>query len=325
MLQSYAGEPSLPLLDSLAASVVSVKWPAPPTFLTSNGFPAAQVQFNQRWMQLVPTGTPIWRAWRGSAYASVARGAWDSALVMMDRYAAGSPDDAAALDIYRLAVIGAWLGGLDTLRAAERRPAAAKYVARLSPDSASGKEARATLAWSDGMLAVLRRDRKLLSTAREANRQSGASGAANTGRLLSAFEAQLREETRTAADSFAMLDIPDTTSALAEVDSYTRSVAHMNAAQLMLALGDTSRAVRLLYWHEAHGVDKDAFPLFEALAYDQLARIEEAQGKDDLARDHYQQFLRRYDMPPPAHQYMVDNAKAALRRLSGQNDAPATR
>ena len=58
------------------------------------------------------------------------------------------------------------------------------------------------------------------------------------------------------------------------------------------------------------------------LAYYELAQIEDAQGLSDLARDHYQQFLRRYDMPVPALRHLVDEAKAALRRLNGPNDPP---
>jgi hypothetical protein len=65
--------------------------------------------------------------------------------------------------------------------------------------------------------------------------------------------------------------------------------------------------------------------MFAPLAYYELARIEEAQGRNDLARDHYEQFLRRYDLPRPAHQRLVDEAKASLRKLNGLNDASAGR
>ena len=97
------------------------------------------------------------------------------------------------------------------------------------------------------------------------------------------------------------------------------SITHLEASRLLLEQGDTSRAVKLLVWHEAD-IPLSAAPprsqMFAGLAYYELARIEEAQGRHDLARGHYEQFLRRYDLPAPSHQYLVDGAKAALGRLS---------
>ena len=40
-------------------------------------------------------------------------------------------------------------------------------------------------------------------------------------------------------------------------------------------------------------------------------------GRVELARDYYEQFLRRYDMPVEAHRHLVEEASAALARLSG--------
>ena len=56
--------------------------------------------------------------------------------------------------------------------------------------------------------------------------------------------------------------------------------------------------------------------VFAPFAYLKLARIEEAQGLKTLAREHYAQFLRRYDRPVTALQPPVDQASAALARLS---------
>ena len=53
------------------------------------------------------------------------------------------------------------------------------------------------------------------------------------------------------------------------------------------------------------------------LAYLELARIEEAVGSATVARDYYEQFLRRYDMPTEAHRPMVEEARAAYERLGG--------
>ncbi len=325
VLQSANGQVSLPLLDSLISAIIGRKWPGPPGFLASNGFPAAQIEFNRRWMRAVPAGTPVGRAWRGIAYAWVARGAWDSVLVAWDRYASASPDQASGVDIYALAVVGGWLGGLDTARATERRAAAVRYLSRLSPeDSLRAREARGTLAWADGMVAVIRRDARALEAARVAARQSGAEGAVFLDRSLAAFEHALKGEVRLAADSLAALDLAATESELFQPrDPSLRSIDHLAASRWLLELGDTTRAVRLLAWHEANpGDDAATYARFAPLAYFELARIEQAQGRADLAIEHYQQFLRRYDMPTPAHRHLVDEAKVALRHLTGQNDPP---
>ena len=61
----------------------------------------------------------------------------------------------------------------------------------------------------------------------------------------------------------------------------------------------------------------------EPMAYLMLARIADAQGDTRSARDHYEQFLRRYDTPMPAQRHLVDEAHTALARLSGRQDPPA--
>ncbi len=326
LLVSAGGQLSLAILDSLAVGIAQSKVPfvhkLGADFLQSNGFPSAQVEMNRRLLALDPHGPYAGVTWRGTAIAWAARGAWDSALVAWDRFAAAGPEHASALEGYQLAVAGAWLGGLDTALAAGRRAAAAKYVGELPvEDSAAGREARATLGWTDGMLSVLRRDLRGLAVARMTIRRSGAEGAGFLDRSLAAFESELRGTERPAADSLAVLDLAATeTELFAGRDAYARSIDHLAASRLLLEAGDTSRAVRLLTWHEAK-LDPE-FQVFAPLAYYELARIEEAQNRKEQARDHYQQFLRRYDMPPPAHQHLVDEAKAALRRLSGQNDAP---
>ncbi len=159
-------------------------------------------------------------------------------------------------------------------------------------------------------------------------RQSGYESTAYLERSLAGFELELRGAKQAAAESLAALDFAATDCRITNHVPYVRSISHLAASRLLLEQADTSRALRLLFWHEASlplSMEKPRSQLFAALAYYELARIEDAQGKSDLALDHYQQFLRRYDMPPPAHQHMVDEANAALRRLAGQNDAPATR
>ena len=333
LLLSAGGPLPVPLRDSVALEIAGstdwIKRALSSVQLLSGGYPAAQVELNRRLIALDPHGPFTGWAWGGMALAWAARGAWDSALVADQRAASLLKPDASPVGLYTLAVSGAWLGGLDTARAVEQRTAAVEYLGRLPPDSATTKYWQAKLAWADGTLAVLRRDRRGLADARARVQHSGAREAPFMARSLAGFELELAGAKRAAAESLAALDLAATGSEItARHDAYARSITHLEASRLLLEQGDTTRALKLLVWHEAkHTGLPEPFrsQLFAALAYYELARIEEAQGRTDLARDHYQQFLRRYDMPPPAHQHLVDEANAALRRLAGQNDAPATR
>ncbi len=128
-----------------------------------------------------------------------------------------------------------------------------KYLGRIPvEDSTAGREARADAGWTDGMLSVLRRDPRGLAVARMTIRRSGAEGAGFLDRSLAAFESELRGTERPAADSLAVLDLAATeTELFAGRDAYARSIDHLAASRLLLEAGDTSRAVRLLTWHEA--------------------------------------------------------------------------
>jgi hypothetical protein len=91
------------------------------------------------------------------------------------------------------------------------------------------------------------------------------------------------------------------------------SINRLAEADAFLAAGDTARAQRLLVWHEADLIGDNLTPqLFAPLAYYRLARIEQAQGRLALAREHYHQFLRRYDQPVASLRPVVEQARSAL-------------
>ena len=51
--------------------------------------------------------------------------------------------------------------------------------------------------------------------------------------------------------------------------------------------------------------------------YLELARVEEARGRDGLARRYYWQFLKRYDAPVEAMRPLVEEAWAEYERVGG--------
>lgn len=47
------------------------------------------------------------------------------------------------------------------------------------------------------------------------------------------------------------------------------------------------------------------------------ARLEEGQGRREVARQAYTRFLGWYDLPDPGERHLVEEAQSALARLAG--------
>jgi hypothetical protein len=179
------------------------------------------------------------------------------------------------------------------------------------------------VAWLDGVLAARRGDRPALSAARAALRQAGPD-AALLDRSLAAFELALGGDTRGAGQALATLEwkLAERPIFGSSRETCLMAFNRLAASRWLLAAGDTAQAARLLTWHEAYDISSIAAVL-TPLVYLERARIEEARGQVELARAHYEQFLRRYDMPTPRHQQLVREAALALGRLSGKRAANA--
>jgi hypothetical protein len=98
------------------------------------------------------------------------------------------------------------------------------------------------------------------------------------------------------------------------------SINRINASRWLLAAGDTARATELLYGCQRTDQFKPEQLESNILAghcYLELARIEEARGRDGLARKYYWQFLKRYDSPVEALRPLVEEARAAYERVGG--------
>jgi TolB-like protein len=309
------GSPSAaPLLDSLYRS------PARSALSLNTASPATQVRFNQRILRGdVPPGEIDGWLWY-TALSWAARGAWDSALVTLDRQVASDPADGPALEQYRLAVLGAWLGALSPSTARTRRPAAANAAAAAAPPMRRALEAE--MAWLDGIDAVTRGDRADLAMAAAAVRAAGDTLVKPTGLLdLGAFELALRGDHRGAAANLAAREWSaadrNAWGWWMVAHSLRRGVGRMASASWLLESGDTTQAARLLTYYDAFSPPFGEKIMLRPLLSLQLARIEDARGRIDDARRLYQDFLVWYDMPPPAHRELVKEARAALARLSG--------
>jgi hypothetical protein len=280
-----------------------------------HGLPAEQIRVSA---QVVREGaSPARRAAHGLllALSWAQRGAWDSALVAMDRRVTSEADSLGALRSYGLAVVGAWLGAVDQHEADTRRQAAVTLAQGNSAD-------RAEVAWLDGLRAVARRDRRALAEARAALRRVEDPSVKALDRSLAAFDAAL-SGTMGAAGR-AMADLEWQEAALASPGfrrhPFTIAVDRLAAARWVAASGDADQALRLLTWVDgSYSIHPSTvYSLMLAALVDlERGRIEEQKGRAGSARNHYREFLRHYDRPVIGHRRLVEEAKAAMVRLTG--------
>jgi DNA-binding SARP family transcriptional activator/TolB-like protein len=298
------------LVDSVARDVTQHWW-AMPVLPLWYGFQQPLIDVNRRALRS-RTSSEDWTLGLQIARAWAARGAWDSAVVAMDHYVPGPTDPPAALLNYPLVVAGVLVGALDP-REAVRRGEAVRAARPLDA------VARADVAWLDGVVAAHRGDRAGFVAARAAVRQAG-SDAALLDRSLAAFELGLNGDTRRAGQALAAFEWERAERPMFASlrESYVTAFDRLTASRWLLAAGDTAQAARLLSWHEAYDFSSIAAVL-APLIYLERARIEDARGQVALARGHYEQFLRRYDMPMPRHRHLVREARLALGRISGQD------
>ena len=276
------------------------------------GFPAEQIRVSERALRV--GGTPARMAVHGRllALSWAARGAWDSALVAMDQFVRSGTDREAALRAYGLAVVGVWLGAVNQREADARRQAAVTVAQANAAD-------RAEIAWLDGLVAVSRGDRSGIADARAAIQRTGDSSATALDRSLAAFDAALGGNKARAGKAMAELEWQEAaTGARAFVrHPYTIPVDRLAAARWLAESGDGEQALRLLAVVDGPYLLHPSTPysiMLTPLADLERARIEERQGRTELARNYYEEFLRIYDRPVAAHRSLVEEANGAVRR-----------
>jgi serine/threonine protein kinase len=283
------------------------------------GFPEATIDLANQARSLQLPGPLATAMERSIVGAWAARGRWDTALTEVERYADRTADPAPALYAYRLAAVGLWMGAVDAGDVERRRAALTPAAGRLAPDQ------RAELAWLDGLVAYAREDASGLATARLALRRLEWPAVAHLDRSLEAFEVDLQGSREQAARMLEEMegeraDDFRTYRQLSDAHPYLTAVNRFTAGRWLFALGDATTAAGLLVFHEGVPwplpLTGHANYILAAPAYLERARIEEAAGRDEVARTYYWQFLRRYDQPVAAHQWMVDEARAAIERLA---------
>jgi serine/threonine-protein kinase len=333
------------LADSLAARMVAndenlLQSGSLGLTVLQNGLPAVQLQLNERILKSSRLSSQVRTALQAAdAWAWAARGRWDSALTIIERAATQHPGilgptkyapaglapvggPLLAVESYELAVIGAWLGATAPALADQRRARAVSALAQLA-DEEPRRDGLGRMAWLDGILGFVRGDRQAIRAARRDASRSGYYQVPLVDRSLSAFDHALGGERRRAGRELAELD----RECLDHIESCNLVTPHiavhrLAAAQWLAEAGDVEQARRLLRWHDAEATYPGAlYTLVYTLGaptYLARARLDDAGGDRHRARQHYRQFLRRYDQPMPSQAHLVEEAKAALLRLGGE-------
>jgi predicted Ser/Thr protein kinase len=254
-----------------------------------------------------------------AALSWAARGDWDAAMSAAERYVRAGTHPRAALWSYGLAATGVWLGTVPAATAAVLRELALRSTAGQSANGA------AELAWLDGLVAHALTDRARLSEAVAGLRRNSARSAPTLIESLEALAAGLAGDREEAARRLAALEWDSADrgwhTGFGQAHPYVNSVNRLAAGRWLLEAGDTAEAARLLLWHRAVlGGGLHPLPAVNAalgnLALFELAQIEEARSRPELARLYNLLFLERYDRPPPQHRAMVERARASAARMA---------
>jgi TolB-like protein len=287
--------------------------------MLSNGFANEQLRFSNAVLALDPTPEAAAAQTMGIAFSWAQRGAWDSALVHARQWTRLDLTHRVSLMAYGLAIVGVRLGAVAPEAAAALRPDPARAL------PAPSRAEVAELAWQDGLLAHIRGDTLAIADARGRIRESGAEFAGHLERALGTYQLDAAGRRAEAARALARLEWASGELSLHQrfggIHPFVNAQNRMAAASWLLESGDTVQAARLLTWHEAvlwSDFYRSAMVngVVEPLAKLQRARIEEAMGLSVRARASYHGFLDRYDMPPPEHGSLIEEAERALARLS---------
>jgi serine/threonine-protein kinase len=285
------------------------------------GYNEAEIAVRERALRLKPPPDIAAINWFNLALAWVARGAWDSALVAARHYADLSPKPAAPVLGYQLAALGYWAGALNSNEVPRWRERATASNRELSAED------RAEIAWLDGLVATTRQDRRALLAARTELANIHSQSTPILARSLAAFDLDLAGRRRQAIDTLVALEWEEADKSWFMDGGcnhpFVPGIDRLIAARWLAAAGDLAEAAHLLKWNEAifprpycdltDAVEHAISPLASL----QQARLDEERGRTETARAYYEEFLMQYDLPVASHRHLLEEARAALARMSG--------
>jgi serine/threonine protein kinase/tetratricopeptide (TPR) repeat protein len=256
----------------------------------------------------------------GEGELRVYRGDWIGGLRALERAESSALSFGSRASSARVAVMGAWLGAVDTATA-ER---ILRRVQAFPRDNAARLD-RAELLWLDGLQAVnlgdearvRRAQQELSSDTSVAFRYAKRS---LTGLWLDHIKSKAGADTLKAISDDAMRSRV----ALLSVEAIDRLVV----ARALRQRGTPAEAERYLMWPDAGintgraaNVQNSVGPL---VRYERGLALEEA-GKRPDALYQLRKFVSAYDQPQPAHRALVDDAKQRIAKLEITDAAPKSK
>jgi tetratricopeptide (TPR) repeat protein len=179
---------------------------------------------------------------------------------------------------------------------------------------------RAYFLWNDGILAYAMGDVDGLSDARLQLEAMDTTATELYERSLDAFAYEVQGDREEARQRLLGLEEARGDRTLGFQTPWVLTVHRLELARWLREAGDPQQALHFLEWQKSMF---NTVPRLEAGALSgALSRLEMARAWEDLGRTQealkwYRDFLRRYDMPPPQHQPLIEEARAAVERLGG--------
>jgi tetratricopeptide (TPR) repeat protein len=291
------------------------------TGLVADGVPEGQIRLNRAVQARQPGRELSVALERGEALAWAARGAWDSALVAVDRWVHVSGDSDAAIGAYRLAVAGVALDVIPAATAGQRRPRWAGLAVSWTA------EAEDELAWLDGVLAYLEEDPARLGASLDVLPEDSGPRASLLRRSLNALALDAAADRERAIREMLELEqeVADRWDWRGPISNHHPLLTTLNrliCARWLRTLERDAEAARLLTFHEAipgPALLQAWVRTIGALSLLDRAEIAEAMGQRERALRYYARLLAQYDMPVPALQPRVTRAEAAVERLTSES------
>jgi TolB-like protein len=249
----------------------------------------------------------------------MSRGDWDGGLRALRRTEGSALSFGARMTSARLAVIGAWVGAVDTVAADSTL-----HRVRGLPGADVDPSDRVELRWLDGLLGVMRDDSVRVSRARRELAVDTVPIARNATRSLAGLwlartNPDAGADTLRASSDEAMRAGGALASALA--------IDRLVVARVLRKRGVPADAERYLMWTDAATNAMRNMTLQFALGslvnYERGVAFDEA-GNRKAAVFRLRRFVDSYDEPPRAHRALVDDAKRRLARLE-KTDVRETR
>ncbi len=304
VVEAYAGQQS-PVIPYISGMLVMVEW---------NGVGPLLDAIKHLRDEGIYAGTLDRAASWGEGHLLAARGDWNGSLRALQRSEGSVLGAAAPMASARLAVLGAWLGGVES-------DSADVVLARVRRASGINEQLsqRIELNWLDGLLGVVVGDSARVSRMSSAVLRDTLTGSrlarAAAASLDGAWLARTRPDDASAALRVQSESAMSTGGFLLPIEVVNRLIV----ARGLRRQGKPEEAERYLQWLDA-GYNvipalSTSFGVGALASYERGVALDEA-GKSDAAAVHLLRFVRTYDTPPPAHETLVADAKERLTRLS---------